>query len=202
MDKAEKSVLFVFVKNPEQGKVKTRLAADIGDEAALKVYNRLIEYTESIVSKVDVHKQVWYSDKTEEGDLWSEPDYEKRVQKGKNLGERMAGAFSENEKSGYGKQVIIGSDCSDLTTEHIEKAFEELDEYDVVLGPSEDGGYYLLGMRRFIPELFEGMSWSTDNLYHETLAKISELELSVAELEMLNDIDTLDDLNKSSLKWK
>jgi rSAM/selenodomain-associated transferase 1 len=202
MDKKGKSVLFIFVKNPEHGLVKTRLAADIGDDAALNVYNRLLEYTESVATEIDVHKQIWYSKKIETDDIWPEHVYEKRVQSGKNLGERMSGAFSENDESGYIKQIIIGSDCAELTANHIEKAFIELDEHDVVLGPSEDGGYYLLGMRSYIHELFEGMSWSTENLYRETLQTIRTLQLSFAELEILNDIDTLDDLNKSTLKWK
>lgn len=202
MDSRGKSVLFIFVKNPEQGMVKTRLAADIGDDAALLVYNRLLEYTESVATKVDVHKQIWYSKEIVTDDLWPDTVYEKCIQSGKNLGERMSRAFSENEKSGYGKQVIIGSDCAELKADHIEKAFAELEEHDVVLGPSEDGGYYLLGMRKYIPELFSGMSWSTENLYRETLETIRTLKLSFAELEMLNDIDTIDDLNKSSLKWK
>lgn len=202
MDSRGNSVLFIFVKNPEQGMVKTRLAADIGDDAALNVYNRLLEYTESVATKIDVHKQIWYSKEIESDDLWPDSGYEKRIQSGIDLGERMSNAFSENEKSGYGKQVIIGSDCAELTANHIEMAFRELDKHDVVLGPSEDGGYYLLGMRSYIPELFEEMSWSTENLYRETLETIRRLRLSFAELEILNDIDTLDDLNKSFLKWK
>ena len=202
MENRGKNVLFIFVKNPEQGMVKTRLAADIGNDAALNVYNRLLEYTESVATRIEVHKQIWYSKEIESDDLWPDSGYEKRIQSGKDLGERMSNAFSENEKSGFKKQVIIGSDCAELTAGHINKAFSKLDEYDVVLGPSEDGGYYLLGMRSYKPELFEGMSWSTENLYLETKETIRSLKLSFAELEMLNDIDTLDDLNKSALKWK
>ena len=200
MLETRRDLLVIFVKNPEEGKVKTRLAADIGNKRALDVYQKLLAYTRGVVKKLNVTKQVWYSSSIDFSDNWGEDQFIKKLQIGDNLGERMQEAFRQGFREGFGRILIIGSDCPALSDQHLLSAYEELECNDVVLGPSQDGGYYLLGMNHYIPELFINKSWSQDSLYRETIKTLDQLDKSWGELEELNDIDTLDDLNKSSFE--
>lgn len=186
-------VLLIFVKNPVAGQVKTRLAKTIGDEKALLVYQKLLDHTRSVTDQMSCRRQLWYSDFIDQADRWNS-GYEKKLQQGSNLGERMKNAFAEIFEQGGEKGVIIGSDCPGLTQKHLENAFEALDQYETVIGPSEDGGYYLLGMNSFYPEVFEGIAWSTDAVYDQTIQTLEKLQLSCRRLPELNDIDTWDDL--------
>lgn len=195
-----RDLLIIFVKNPEQGKVKTRLASDIGSKKALHIYQKLLAYTRAVVQNLNVTKQVWYSSRIDSSDEWSGGSFSKKLQKGDHLGERMQEAFRQGFRDGFGRIAIIGSDCPDLKEEQLKRAFEKLESCDVVLGPSQDGGYYLLGMNQYIPDLFQNKSWSRDSLYGETIQTLEKLDKSWDELEELNDIDTLDDLNKSSFE--
>lgn len=195
-----KNLLTVFIKNPVAGNVKTRLAASIGDLNALHVYKSLLAYTREVSLNVNCDRQVWYSSKIDRRDSWSPKEFTKKLQRGDDLGERMAMAFREGFKDGYEKIVIIGSDCAALTSNHIEKAFNSLDQYDAVLGPSEDGGYYLLGLTIFSEEFFKNIEWSTPAVFDSTKRIFKKHEISCQILEELNDIDTIDDLRQSSLK--
>jgi len=201
MNNSADSILMIFVKNPEKGKVKTRLAAGIGEDAALNVYLYLLNYTKNVAESLDVKKQVWYSDKIPQKDFWPSGVFDKKKQKGHDLGERMSCSFREAFQSGYKKVIIIGSDCPDIKKEHLEEAFSLLDQQDVVIGPSKDGGYYLLGMNHFIPELFTGKSWSTEKLINETEKTLYQLGKRYIKLELLNDIDTKKDLYKSGIEF-
>jgi rSAM/selenodomain-associated transferase 2/rSAM/selenodomain-associated transferase 1 len=192
------STLIIFVKNPEKGKVKTRLAKTIGAEKALEVYQKLLQITKSIVDPLSVHKQVWYSRFVDEDDLWSEGGYEKHPQEGENLGKRMQHAFEQAFTGGHQKVVIIGSDCSSLETDILREAFDQLDDHDVVIGPANDGGYYLLGMSEFYPSLFEGKTWSTSSVFESTIRQVENLNISYHLLPTLNDIDTEADLRAST----
>lgn len=187
--------LIIFVKNEEAGKTKTRLAASIGDEEALDVYRKLLVHTfRQTVPLHKVQKEVWYSRFKAEQDIWSKGDFTKRIQEGERLGERMANAFKKVfDTDNRQKVLIIGSDCAELTTEVVEKAFEELDKSDIVIGPAKDGGYYLLGMKHYYPDLFNGIAWSSEHVFDQTRAKVHRLGLSCAILEELNDVDTLED---------
>ncbi len=192
-----KEKLIIFVKNEEAGKTKTRLGASIGDEEALKAYQKLLKWTCKQTRDLKVTKEVWYSRFIPENDIWSEANFKKEIQSGEDLGIRMSNAFQRSfEKEGFEKVIIIGSDCAELTSETIQKAFEELDSHDFVIGPAEDGGYYLLGMRKFYPLVFEEITWSTRSVFNETIKKIEELEATLFVLKTLNDVDTLEDWNK------
>lgn len=193
-----RSALIIFVKNPEKGKVKTRLAKTVGDEKALKVYYELLRITKSVADPLSVNKQVWYSRFVDEDDLWSKGNFEKHLQKGKNLGQRMLYAFQQAFESGHEKVVIIGSDCASLGTEIIEKAFGMLDDQDVVIGPARDGGYYLLGMSELVTEVFENKSWSTSSVLESTVKQIEKMNLSYHLLPTLSDIDTEADLRSAN----
>ena len=195
------SLLMIFVKNLIPGMVKTRLAKDIGIDKALDVYNELVHHTHNITKKLEVDKSVYYSEYVELEDIWDNGDYKLTSQKGMTLGEKMHHAFDEGFDS-YNKVVIIGSDCYDLNSKIIKSAFEMLEEYDVVVGPASDGGYYLLGMKEFLPQLFEGKQYSTDTVLEELLQEAEALELTAYQLPTLNDIDTLDDLKATDIEWE
>lgn len=196
-----KTLLMVFIKNPVAGRVKTRLAASIGDANALQIYKTLLDYTRRVAADVNSDRQVWYSSKIDRRDLWSENDFEKKLQSNGDLGERMTDAFQQGFSDGYEKIVIIGSDCAELTSEHVEKAFRALDSYEAVLGPSRDGGYYLLGLSCYIEEIFRNVEWSTANVFDVTTDILTKHSTSYDVLETLNDIDTIDDLRSSSLTF-
>ena len=173
-----KSLLIIFAKNPELGKVKTRLAATVGNEVALAVYFQLLNKTKQETLALSADKVVYYSNYVERGDIWDDAVYAKEVQQGEDLGARMKNAFENAFAQGYEKVCIIGSDLMDLSTEVIEQAFDKLNKRDVVVGPSEDGGYYLLGMRQMVTALFEDKAWSTDEVYIATRDDARRLGLS------------------------
>lgn len=186
--------LIIFVKNPVLGKAKTRLAASIGDVAALKVYRQLLAYTKLVVDGLDAEKSVWYSSFIDQEDIWTNGEFNKKVQTGDDLGQKMKNAFEATfaqEKSDA--VVIIGSDCAELEERHVSEAFDALESNDIVLGPAKDGGYYLLGMRVFVPELFESIAWSTSTVAEQTLSAVKEKNLSYMILDELNDVDTVED---------
>ncbi len=182
-------VLMVFVRNAVLGKVKTRLAATMGEQKALEIYLNLLLYTRNITKEISAQKVVYYSDKLEENDAWLSEGFEQKIQRGSDLGERMKNAFQEQFAAGFSKVIIIGSDCLELTSDIIENAFSILDYKDVVLGPAADGGYYLLGMKKLHPSLFGNKIWGCDTVMAATIQDIINDELSFELLPILNDID-------------
>lgn len=183
--------LIIFIKNPALGKVKTRLAKTVGDEKALEIYLELTEITRKNAKILrGVNRHVFYSDFYNRDDEWSNTAFQKQVQSGDDLGERMFNAFStiltSNEKA-----VIIGSDCPTLTAEILGNAFDALENHDFVVGPSTDGGYYLLGFgQQHLSNLvFENMDWSTDKVLPTTLKRIEDAGKSVFLLPELTDVD-------------
>ncbi|MEM1219801.1 MAG: TIGR04282 family arsenosugar biosynthesis glycosyltransferase [Bacteroidota bacterium] len=189
------TALILFVKNPELGKVKTRLAKDAGDENALKIYKALLGHTREITVDLPLDRLLYYSTWIEENDEWDETQFKKRLQKGDDLGSRMSNAFAEAFNQ-YERVLIIGSDCAQLNEQMIEHAIEQLKFYPFVIGPSEDGGYYLLGMQKFTPSVFEDIPWSTKEVLLHTLDRIRDLEASYYLLPKLSDIDYLEDWKK------
>ncbi|GAB5410121.1 MAG: TIGR04282 family arsenosugar biosynthesis glycosyltransferase [Balneolaceae bacterium] len=188
------NTLKIFVKNPEIGKVKTRLAATVGDKEALKVYYSLLSYTKELVLKVEAEKEVWYSEFIDTSDLWNNEGFTKKKQEGEDLGARMKKAFQDSFlKDEQAHVILIGSDCAELEEDHLKNAFEHLRDTDVVIGPAKDGGYYLVGMSKFLPELFEGVRWSTSEVLQQTMEKIKRLSVSYYLLEALNDVDNSQD---------
>lgn len=189
------SVLIIFVKNPVLGKVKTRLADALGEENALLIYQKLLQHTCLIATHISADKYVFYLEYINHNDLWKNDLYKKELQAGNDLGERMKNAFELLFQKGYKEVVIIGSDCYELTDEIIMNAFDQLQQKNVVIGPAKDGGYYLLGMNVFIPQLFTGKSWSTNKVFPETLAEIKSCNYSLHQLPLLNDVDTPGDVS-------
>jgi uncharacterized protein len=189
-----RKALIIFVKNPMPGKVKTRLAATLGADKALQIYQKLLQHTCAVTSKVPVDKYVFYSDAVDTNDIWLNEIYQKKLQLGDDLGERMKNAFEYLFRKEYEMVVIIGSDCYELTGSIIEQAFDGLLKAQVVIGPAADGGYYLLGMQSLVPDLFAGKNWSTSSVYQETMTQLRELRYKVHELAVLNDVDVPADI--------
>lgn len=186
------NLLLIFTRNPELGKCKTRLAKTIGDENALTVYKMLLKKTVDITQELACDKAVYYSVKVRENDLWDENSYSKHQQIGDDLGVRMYNAFNDSFKKGYKKVIIIGSDLYDLTPAHINKAFELLDQNDVVIGPATDGGYYLLGMKTMHKTIFSNKEWGTHTVRAATLEDLNNKKVQL--LSPLNDIDIFEDI--------
>ena len=188
------NVLLVFVRNPEYGKVKSRLAATLGDAEALRIYRILLEKTHEAAKACPATRWVCYSDFLPETDEWESAFFEKKLQEPvADLGRRMEAAFEAAFASGAQKAVIIGSDCPELIPVILEKAFQQLDQTDLVIGPSADGGYYLLGMKEMERAIFQGISWSTDTVLQQTLEHIRLKGKTCALLQMLDDVDTEED---------
>ncbi len=192
-----RQLLIVFAKNIILGKVKTRLAKTQGDTFAFNVYKRLVDITERESLRVkgtDVH--VYFSDVIIQG-KW--PNQQKFVQEGESLGDRMKHAFQQGFDMGYDRIIGVGADLPDLSAEVMQEGLAALEANDSVFGPSEDGGYYLIGMREMIPQIFENKPWSTDGLLELTMTELHSLGHSCAQLRILNDVDTIEDLKASWL---
>jgi rSAM/selenodomain-associated transferase 1 len=189
---AGKNVVIAFTRNPEIGKVKTRLAKHIGNEAALDVYKLLLQHTEQVLRAVNCTTAVYYSDEITRNDIWDDATYTKYVQDGEDLGQRMCNAFEEQFNLKYDNVVIVGSDVFDLKPQHINQAFEALEQNDAVIGPAKDGGYYLLGMKQLISQVFRNKSWGTETVFQDTVKDLQTYKFKI--LETLNDIDTFEDL--------
>ena len=188
-----KSALIIFLKYPELGRSKTRLAKDIGNENALKVYIELLEHTQLISNQLKIDKYLFYDKVTANTMPWGDEIYQTAYQIESDLGGRMENAFEQLFLKGYERLLIIGSDCYELTQEIIEHAFELLNTSDAVIGPAKDGGYYLLGLRKMIPQLFSDVAWSTDEVFSATVKTLENLNLTYSTTPILSDIDTIED---------
>lgn len=192
-----RTTVLVFVRAPRRGEVKTRLAADVGPDAALQLYRRMAEHSVARAREVEgatVRVHYTPADAGAEVAAWlgNEPEY--RAQSVGDLGERMRSAVVAAFADGFGRVVIVGSDLPGLTTQILRAAFAELEAHDAVLGPARDGGYYLLGLRRMLPGIFREIPWSTDRVLALTLERLRERGIRPALLPVLGDVDTIEDL--------
>lgn len=191
-----KNLLLIFTRNPELGKVKTRLAKTVGDKTALDIYLFLLQKTKEVTKNITCDKTVYYSEKIIEDDLWNRSNYQKREQFGKDLGEKMKNAIDDGFKKRYTKIIVIGSDLFDLKPSLINDAFEKLDNNDVVIGPATDGGYYLIGLKKLHLKIFENKNWGTSTVREDTLKNLEKVNVHL--LPMLNDIDVIEDIKNHS----
>jgi uncharacterized protein len=187
--------LIIFVRNPQLGKVKTRLAQTTGNQKALEIYLQLLHHTRHITKNIAADKFVFYNDYIDTNDLWENNIYNKQLQAHGDLGYKMLDAFKTLIHKKYESVVIIGSDCMELDEHIINEAFEKLKTHNVVIGPAYDGGYYLLGTNNLIPEIFNDIAWSTNEVCSQTINILKTLNKSYALLNTLNDIDTEADWN-------
>ena len=193
-------VLGMFAKRPEAGAVKSRLAAVIGPEWAARLYGAFLRDLVARLATMRANRVIAYAPADAHAyftDL-AAGQFRLVVQAPGSLGDRMAGFFSGSFQSGAERVVLIGSDSPDLPLGNVSRAFEELADHDVVLGPSDDGGYYLIGMRRMIPEVFQDIRWSTSNVRTETIERLRGLGIAHALLEAWYDVDVVDDLERLS----
>lgn len=187
--------LIIFVKNPIAGTVKTRIARTVGNDRAVQVYQHLLRHTQDTVAQLPQHRVVYYGDFVNPDDGWN--NYDKHLQTGNDLGQRMLNAFRERFDAGANRAVVIGSDCLTITPDHIRRAFDALDEADIVIGPATDGGYYLLGMKEPHDFLFTDMPWSQPELRQLTELAILQHNLTFERLDELTDIDEWDDYERA-----
>lgn len=190
--------LIIFARVPRAGHVKTRLAATIGDAAALSAYVSLADRVIGAAARSSMYSiTVAFTPATGEDAMreWLGPSLARTPQTEGDLGARMSAAIDAAIRAGAQRVVVIGTDCPDLTAPIIEDAFERLAAADVVLGPASDGGYYLIGMSRLHAGLFEDVPWSSPATLHVTLGHAQRLGLSVALLDERRDVDTAADWN-------
>lgn len=184
--------LIIFTRNPKLGKGKRRLAATVGDQAALEIYKFLLAHTLKITKDLQATKKVWYSDEVPKNDDWDDALYHKYTQEGEDLGVRMKIAFLDAFKT-HDHVIIIGSDMHDMNTTDLEKAFKKLHTHDAVIGPAEDGGYYLLGLtKKVVSGIFENKEWGTSAVLEKTLENLKDYNYAL--LEERNDVDCYDDI--------
>lgn len=188
-----RNVLIIFIRNPELGKVKTRLAKDFGAEKTLEIYLTLLEKTRHSAGNTQAERWLFYSEFIPEKDDWPESHFIKKLQPSGDLGQRMQHAFQLAFNEGAEKVAIIGSDCPELSAGIIQQSFDVLDQADYALGPTFDGGYYLLSMKNTTPELFQDMPWSSAEVFSLTQARIHALNRKVELLPMLSDVDERED---------
>ncbi|MBI5640894.1 MAG: TIGR04282 family arsenosugar biosynthesis glycosyltransferase [Nitrospirae bacterium] len=195
----DKNCYGILMKFPEPGKVKTRLAEEIGDKEAAETFRliaeRLMEATQPLQS--EYARVLFYApaDRKEEFRRWF-PGEELLAQKGDDIGEIMANALKDLFDRGASKAVITGSDIPDLDRGVLRQAFCELNNDEIVIGPATDGGYYLIGMRSLHEPVFRGLPWGTENVFHDTLSVIRRLKLTYKTVGTLSDVDTREDLLK------
>lgn len=183
--------LIIFIKNPQKGKVKTRLARTVGDDKALEIYLELLKITlENAQILRGCKPYLFYSDFVDLQDEWSSEVFQKQVQVGQDLGERMLNAFNFVLEK-HTAACIIGSDCPTLSVEILEQSFSNLNNSDYTVGPSTDGGYYLLGIRKGIAyeNLFSDIEWSTPSVLTTTFERFDKNKGSYTQLPVLTDID-------------
>ncbi|MCB0690906.1 MAG: TIGR04282 family arsenosugar biosynthesis glycosyltransferase [Saprospiraceae bacterium] len=185
----DQNVLVLFAKTPQKGNVKTRIAKTHGIDMAFDVYVQLLSQAMKTINCVnDIVKQLYYTPLPFDQEyLFTDFDALK-MQEGTDLGNRMSNVF-RNECIHNSHVVLIGSDVPEISPEIIHQAFYSLSNHDVVLGPSMDGGYYLIGMKQHHPTLFENIHWSTEQVLIETIEKIEKIGLTFNLVDPLNDID-------------
>lgn len=195
----ERCAIIVMTRYPEEGKVKTRLIEHLGEDGATHLHQKMAEHTISTLKPLcDIQTaDLWIffsGGSTETMQRWLGKKAEYRAQQGDNLGSRMNHAFAQIFGAGYNHAIMLGTDCPDIEYTSVVKALEYLHSADVVLGPAEDGGYYLIGLNEAHPLLFRNIDWGSANVLKQTRAIVTELNLTSAYLPLLRDIDTPEDL--------
>lgn len=198
MNIKKKNAIIIFAKYPKHGNVKTRLAKTLGETFATNFYVSCSKHTFNECLKLSRRSVsfLFYPDKEHSTELksWAGNKFFYKIQEGKDLGARMKNAFTEVFKNNFEKVLIVGTDIPDLSSGLINQALSELDKNEIVIGPSTDGGYYLLGMKKFHPDLFNNIQWSSEEVLNKTLNIINQLGLRFSLLPKFMDIDTEEDL--------
>lgn len=196
---ATSDLLILFARYPVPGATKTRLIPALGAEGAAELYRHMAEHTLAQARKFQsanaVTLEVWFvGGALVQMQSWLGKDLSYQEQAAGDLGDRLIQATQTAFEAGSTRIVIIGTDCPDLDSLLLQKAFDHLRQQDLVLGPATDGGYYLVGLRQFTPEIFQGIAWSTAEVLQQTVEVAERLGLAIAYLPMLSDVDYPEDL--------
>lgn len=194
-----KETLIIFSRYPEPGKTKTRMIPALGAEGAANLQRRLSEYTLKQARNLRQLRNIEIAVYFAGGDIylmqeWLKDDVRYYEQAEGDLGLKMQSAFADSFAKNKERVVIIGIDCPGVDNNILESAFKGLQNYDLVLGEAEDGGYYLIGLNQLVPELFTNISWGTDRVFATTKNIAEKLNLTLAYLPILRDIDRPEDL--------
>lgn len=199
--------LLIFTRYPQPGRTKTRLIPALGAEAAADLQRQMAEHTLrqvfALCKTTPLSVEVWFAGSSlgaEENDLhlmqaWLGPEWVYQVQRGLDLGERLIQAIELAFEQGMQRVVTIGTDCPGLDTVLMQQAFQGLSQSDLVLGPATDGGYYLIGLRQFIPDLFVGIHWGSEMVLQQTIEIAESMGLTISYLDPLTDVDRPEDLH-------
>ena len=190
-----KLLLIVFAKAPIKGEVKIRLGKTIEMEKSKWVYIQLLHHTAKVTRKSKIDTILFENQASKELHSIFYHSKQYLIQEGINLGNKMEAAFRWAFKQDYKKVILIGSDLWTLNEETLFEADHALEQNDFVIGPSYDGGYFLIGMKKFNPKVFKNIPWSTNQVLKETILKIKNK--SIYFLELANDIDDLNDLKEN-----
>jgi len=205
MTRTSAQALILFAKDPVAGQVKTRLSSLLDNSTTLNLYHHFLsDSIEKVCSVAEADRFIGIASNSQTGyfeDVSRRRSVQLFVQEGDNLGERMRRAFEDRFKEGYERVVIIGADSPTLPTAYIEQALQSKKE--VVIGPSTDGGYYLIGMQGKVTDVFEGVSWGTDQVLSETLDVLKGQRAEAELLPVWYDVDLPEDLRflKTHLEW-
>ena len=198
--------LLLFVKSPIKGQVKTRLAAQTGGDFEVELYKCFVEDMISLVENLDAHLEICFypPHMISTFSEWLGQQHCYKAQIGNNLGERLRNAFDKALEEGFSNVVAIGSDSPDLPVHYLIESFEALEEHDTVIGPANDGGYYLIGFSKegFIPEVFDNISWSTDGVFEQTVSIAKQHGRKMHLLPLWHDVDTIADLKSLLLRTR
>jgi len=196
--KNQDTCILCFVKYPEKGQVKLRLAVDLDDDVVVELYRNFVLDVVTILKKLNTPFYLCFSPLNAQKKFreWLGSSYRCVPQEGNDIGERMKNSFSHAFAEGFRRVVLIGSDNPDLPGDFLRNAIRELQTRDMVLGPSSDGGYYLIGFRddTFLPSVFDGISWSSSTVFQETMAKVKNAGRSLSLLPAWSDVDIISDL--------
>ncbi len=192
------SPILLFIKAPLKGRVKSRLASILGEDAALELYRSFALDILDTIERTGHPCTIFFypPDSGEAVTAWLGPGRTCLPQEGEDLGLRMANAFATIFNRGDSRAILIGSDLPDLPADLLSGALKALDDHDAVIGPARDGGYYLIGFRRetFLPDVFQGIEWSTNRVFAETVARFERLGKRVFLAPAWRDVDTPEDL--------
>ena len=203
---SHRNCIIVFVKAPVYGTVKTRLAEKINAGAALALYRAFVADIMERLFTVDADLRIYFDPPDSRQSIidWLGTGLPLAAQSGNDLGRRMSAALAESLAKGYDNAVLLGSDLPDLPASIVTEAFDSLSRFPAVLGPSTDGGYYLIGFSNggFAGEVFSDIEWSTDQVFARTLQRFDQLQQPVYVLPPWQDIDTYADLKNLILRVK
>ena len=194
------AALIILANHPRLGAAKSRLARTLGEDVATEFHRLSAErlFLELERLPFPVQQYLFYSGNDDEDALrrWTGDRFHYELQQGGDRGERLRHAFASTFARRFRKAVVVGTDIPHLTAGLIDEALHLLDSYDAVIGPDHNGGYYLLGLKALHEELFKGVPWGTSRVYGHTLRMIKTLDLSLAFLPVLVDVDTEADLRR------